>query len=1085
MTVQCQETDDVIRRVQAKDTLLAERRQALITAAVIGQIDVSTIVASLLAGGWELGSNADYRADLGLDTSQLFTFIGATQAAEWKELVDYYGGDPDAAQRGFVKRLDQAITNDGLLDDLRKGVKDHGVRIRVAYFKPSFVESDEILADYRCNRLTVVKELEYATKQADGGNRLDLTLFLNGIPVATAELKNPLTGQGVEHAKEQYRTDRDPTELIFSRRVIANFAVDPDLVFVTTQLRGKPTRFLPLNTGSEGPGKPGGKGNPLATAFGTYSTSYLWEEIWQRDNWLDLLERFVHLHKEKGADGRTRKTLIFPRYHQWHAVKKLTDHAARHGAGHNYLVMASAGSGKSNTIAWLGHRLSSLHTPTDPAALDPDAVKAGLKPGSPVFDKVVIITDRRNLDAQLRETVGSFEQTAGLVVKIDEKLGAKSEQLAKALSRETGKIVTVTLRTFPALVEYLKRNPTEIQGSKFAIIVDEAHSSQSGDAAASVRAVLRDLGLDSDSDYAGATSVPAGQDTEAKLAANAKKRQQSADLSYFAFTATPKHKTLELFGTLDETGTYRPFHTYSMRQAIEEGFILDPLRNYVTYNTYWKLVNENPDEREVDPSKANSLLARYALTHDSTVAQHAQIIVEHFRAHTAGRLGGRAKSMVVTSSRQSAVQMARSIKKYIGDLSYPDLNVLVAFSGTLTYDGEETTEAKENGGLPESGLPKAFAYTRADDKTAGAAGQREYRILVVAEKYQTGFDQPLLTTMYVNKKLTGVSAVQTLSRLNRTAERKSQSDLAVLDFVNDAEDIKESFLPYFEEAATLPSDPNLLYTAQGKVMSPPLLVEAEMQAFVEAYLAAEEQAAGNVAKWEKLHAELYRHLGPAVARFSDLLNSEDEEEQETAEAFRADLNDYVRKYSFLSQIVRYTDADLERLYLYGRHLLNRLPRRDDGGVDIGEVDLSHMRVEKTGEHDVSLIPDGPALMKGFGDGSGGAKEPEKALLSELIDKFNEKFGTEFTEQDVIKPFNEAVADPKVRQAAVANDEENFGHVFVPVFEDKMMDHFDTTADLGRKYFDPQQNFRSSLNRSARSAAWQMIRRQAGVIDDAA
>jgi type I restriction enzyme R subunit len=1045
------------------------------------------IVASLLAGGWELGNNADYRADLGLDTAQLFTFIGATQAAEWEELVTFYGGDRDAAQSGFAKRLDQAITNDGLLEVLRKGVKDHGVRIRVAYFKPSFVESDDILADYRQNRLTVVKELAYATKQSDWGHRLDLTLFLNGIPVATAELKNPLTGQGVEHAKEQYRIDRDPTELIFSRRVIANFAVDPDLVFVTTQLRGAKTWFLPFNTGSEGPGRPGGKGNPPPTVFGAYFTSYLWEEIWQRDNWLDLLERFVHLHKEKGADGRTRKSLIFPRYHQWHAVKKLTEHAARHGAGQNYLIMASAGSGKSNTIAWLSHRLSSLHTSTDPAALDPDAVKAGLKPGSPVFDKVIIITDRRNLDAQLRETVGSFEQTAGLVVKIDEKQGAKSEQLAKALSRETGKIVTVTLHTFPALVDYLKRNPTEIQGSKFAIIVDEAHSSQSGDAATSVRAVLRDLGLDSDSDDPGATSTPAPKGTEAKLVASAKKRQQSANLSYFAFTATPKHKTLELFGTLDETGTYRPFHTYSMRQAIEEGFILDPLRNYVTYNTYWKLVNENPDDREVDPSKANSLLARYALTHDSTVAQHAQIIVEHFRAHTAGRLGGRAKAMVVTASRQSAVQMARSIKKYINDVEYRDLGVLVAFSGTLTYDGEETTESKENGGLSESALPKAFAYARADDKTAqtGAAGQREYRILVVAEKYQTGFDQPLLTTMYVNKKLAGISAVQTLSRLNRTAERKSQADLAVLDFVNDAEDIKESFRPYFEEAATLPSDPNLLYTAQSKVMSPDLLVEAEMQAFVEAYLAAEEQAAGNVAKWEKLHAQLYQHLGPAVARFSALVDSDDEDNKQTAEAFRSDLNDYVRKYSFLSQIVPYTDPELERLYLYGRHLFNRLPRRDDGAVDIGEVDLSHMRVEKTGEHDVSLVAEGPTVMKGFGDGSGGAKEPEKSLLSELIDRFNEKYGTEFTEQDVIKPFNEAVADPKVRLAAVANDEENFGHVFDPVFEDKMMDHFDTIADLGRQYFDPQQNFRSSLNRSARSAAWRMIRRQEGVEDDAA
>lgn len=1066
------------------------------------------IVAAMRAGGWIEGEAADYRPELGLDTRQLFTFIGATQPDEWEKVVTYYGGDRNEAQRSFAKWLDKSIADRGLLDVLRKGVKAQGVRIWLAYFRPSFVESDAILDDYRSNRLTVVRELAYATKQADRGNRLDLALFLNGIPVATAELKNPLTGSGVEHAKAQYRTDRDPTELIFARRVLANFAVDPDLVFVTTALRGAKTRFLPFNTGSNGPGRPGGRGNPPATAPGSYPTSYLWEQIWQPDNWLDLLERFVHLQQEKGVDGRTRKVLIFPRYHQWHAVKQLTAHAARHGAGHNYLVMASAGSGKSNTIAWLAHRLSSLHTLGDRAALDPAALAAGVKPGSPVFDKVVIITDRRNLDAQLRATVGSFEQTAGLVVKIDEKYGAKSEQLAQALSRETGKIVTVTLHTFPALVDYLRRSPTEIRGSRFAIIVDEAHSSQSGDAATAVRAVLRDLGLDADSDDAGAVEAPGGSgtgnasgaagddsaaaagaaDVDALLVAKARQRQRSANLSYFAFTATPKHKTLELFGALGDDGKYHPFHTYSMRQAIEEGFILDPLRNYVTYDTYWKLVNENPDEREVDSSKANKELARYALTHASTVAQHAQIVVEHFRAHTAGRLGGRAKAMVVTASRHSAVQMSRAIKRYLGDRGYPDPGVLVAFSGTLSYDGEETTEPKENGGLPETALPKAFAYTRADDRSARAgtaAGQREYRILVVAEKYQTGFDQPLLTTMYVNKKLAGVSAVQTLSRLNRTAERKSQGDLAVLDFVNDAEEIADAFRPYFEEAETLPSDPNLLYTAQSRVMSAQLLVDAEMQEFVAAYLAAEEQAAGNAAKWQRLHAELYRHLNPAAERFADLLDSDDDADRDTAETFRSDLMDYVRKYGFLAQIVPYTDPELERLYLYGRHLLNRLERRRDGSVDIGEVDLTHLRVEKTGEVDISLNPEGPAEMKGFGDGAGGAADPDKSLLSELIERFNERFGTSFTDDDVVRPFNEAVADPAVRLAAVANDVENFGHVFDEVFGDKMMDHFDSVADLGRRYFGPDRDFRSSLNRSARSAAWRMIREQEGVTDDAA
>ncbi|MWA04944.1 DEAD/DEAH box helicase [Actinomadura sp. LD22] len=1036
------------------------------------------IVAAMLERGWEAGDPRDYRAELGLDTRQLFTFIGDTQGDDWERLVMLYGGETEAAQVGFARRLDKAIAEDGVLTVLRKGVKDRGVLIRLAYFKPNLVLDDSVLDEYRANRLTVVRELEYATKQADKGNRLDLALFVNGIPVATAELKNPLTGQGVEQAKEQYRSDRDPSELIFRHRVVANFCVDPDLVFVATQLRGGKTRFLPFNTGSEGPGRSGGAGNPAPVEPGTYATSYLWTRIWEPDTWLDMLQRFVHEQKTKSTGGRTSTTLIFPRYHQWDVVKKLTAHAARYGAGHNYLVMASAGSGKSNTIAWLAHRLSSLHTPVNAAELAPEAIANGVEPGTPVFDKVIVITDRRNLDSQLRETIGVFEQTAGLVVKIDERIGAKSEQLAKALSQQSGKIITVTLQTFPALIDFLKRNPTEIAGHRFAIVVDEAHSSQSGDAATAVKAALRDLGLDADDEDEGTTTV------EAKLERKAEQRSQASNLSYFAFTATPKSKTLELFGTLetvDGKPTYRPFHTYSMRQAIEEGFILDPLRNYVTYGTYWKLVNNNPDDREVDQSKANAQLARYAVMHPSTVAQHAKIIVEHFRAHTQGRLGGRAKAMVVTASRKSAVQMSRAIKQHIDDMGY-GIGVLVAFSGSLTYEKEEITESKENGGLPESALPKAFAYTRADDLTTqtGGRGKPEYRILVVAEKYQTGFDQPLLTTMYVNKKLLGISAVQTLSRLNRTADRKSQTDLAIVDFVNDAEDVQDAFRPYYEDAMTLPSDPNLLYTAQSRVMSAQILADAEMDEFARAYLEAEEKAGGSAARWEKLHAELYRLLNPAVERFTALIDSEDDDDHEIAEDFRANLNDYVRKYGFLSQIVPYRDAELERLHLYGRHLLNRLPRRADGGVDIGEVDLSHMRVERTGEHDLGLAAEGAAVVKGFGDGAGGAKEPEKSLLAELIERFNAKHGSNLTEADVLPVVEETMAVQKVKQAAVANDLENFAIVFDPEFEQKMMDRVDTMATLGEKYFGSDPEFKSSLNSRARRAAWQMLREQAGV-----
>ncbi|MET8648918.1 type I restriction endonuclease subunit R [Nocardia aurea] len=1037
------------------------------------------IVHHLTINGWLAGNPHEYRADLGIDPGELFTFIGATQRDEWADLVGFYGDDT-SAQQGFLRVLDQQLSSKGLVEVLRSGVPDRGVRIRVAYFKPNLVTSDSALDAYRANRLTVVRELPYATKAKDQRNRLDVALLLNGVPVATAELKNPLTGQTVEHAKKQYRDERDDTELIFRQRVIANFAVDPHLVFVTTQLKGKATRFLPLNTGSEGPGQPGGGGNP--TVPGKHATAYLWEQIWQRDNWLDLLERFVHTHVAKGPSGKSNRTTIFPRFHQWHAVRELTAHAAAHGAGHNYLVMASAGSGKSNTIGWLAHRLTDLHTPTDPDLLDPAARESGLLPGTSVFDKVIIITDRRNLNAQLQETVGGFERVQGLVVEIDERRGAKSAQLASALSKESGKIIPITLQTFPALLDYLKREPAELSGGRFAIIVDEAHSSQSGDAATAVRAALRDLGLDADDEEKGATALTVDE----RLKRNAEARGRARNLSYFAFTATPKAKTLEAFGT--RVGdVYRPFHTYSMRQAIEEGFILDPLRNYTTYKTFYRLVNENPDDREVPESKAKTLLARFATTHPSTVSQQAQVIVEHFVTHTRTRMGGRAKAMVVTDSRRSAVAMTRAIREHL-DITghaarYPDVGVLVAFSGTLDYEGEETSEEKENGGLRESELPGVYGYTRADDiaTRSGGKGRREFRILVVAEKYQTGFDQPLLTTMYVNKSLKGIAAVQTLSRLNRTHERKNQDDLVVLDFVNDGEDIQDSFRPYYELAEAMPSDPNLLYLAQDKVLFPPILLRNEMRDFADAYLSAQDAAGGSTEIWKTLHGQLYVHLAPAVARFTALLDSDDEEEHAAAEEFRSDLRDYVRKYGFLAQIVPYRDIELEQLHLYGKHLLNVLPRRGDGGVDIGEVDLSYLKVQKMGEDDLSLDSDGAVTLPGFDDGASGAQEPEKSLLSELISQFNDKHGTEFSEADVAKPFQLTLDDDSIQLAGVASrNEEEFHGKFVEVFEEKMLDNFTTQQDLGKRYFSgSDSSFKETLDKQLGRAAWRMIRRQHG------
>ncbi|GAB2594258.1 type I restriction endonuclease subunit R [Paractinoplanes abujensis] len=1001
----------------------------------------AAIEQSLLGSGWPQGIRTNYDRSLGLDTSELFAFVGATQNEAWLKLVAYHGNDVAETQRHFAEYLAKQIDERGPLDVLRRGIKDKGIQFQLAYFKPAHSITDDATKLYRANRLSVTRQLHYSAQ--DPKKSLDLVLFVNGIPLATAELKNPLTNQTVEDAKEQYRKDRDPRELLFSRRILVHFAVDPDLVFVTTKLAGDSTRFLPFNTGSEGPGVSGGAGNPSAD---DYRTAYLWEQIWHPDTWMDLMRRFLHTNKESRA-------LIFPRYHQWHAVTTLTDHAAAHGSGDNYLVMHSAGSGKSNTIAWLAHRLSSLHT----TQAIPDK---NIKANEPVFDKVIIITDRVVLDRQLQDTVFQFEHVPGVVQRIDK----DSNQLAAALTGEAAKVVISTMQKFGFILEKVDG----LRGKRFAVIVDEAHSSQSGDNAASLKKVLLRKGsddIDDDGDL---------------LTASALARGRHETLSYFAFTATPKPKTLELFGTLGTDGNMHPFHTYSMRQAIEEGFILDVLRQYVTYKSYWKLANQNPEDPEVDPKQAASQLARFAVLHPTMMAQKAEIIVEHFRRHTAPRVGGRAKAMVVTGSREAAAKLYTAIKKYIATNEYAGCDPLVAFSGDLQLDGIEMTEAKLNG-FGESELPEKFGYTAADDKHAGTPKAKqpvEYKILVVAEKYQTGFDQPLLTTMYVDKSLKGVAAVQTLSRLNRTHPLKMQDDVFVLDFVNEATDITEQFKPYFETAATMPTDPNLLYTAENSVMSYALLVESEMQAYVEALLAAEGKAKTDAAL-QKAHAALYRFTDPARDRYVALAA----DDPEAADAFRAALRDYTRMYAFLSQVVPYHDEHLERLYLYGRALLNRLPRRQDASVDIGEVQLTHLRVSKTGEHDASLEAEGEQMLPGFtGGGAGPQNDPDKVALSELIEELNDRFGLGLGDADKIWYEQQIVAmaeDPTVEAAALVNDEGNFGVVFDRHIESVILNRHDDNGKLMQRYLDDDL-LRQRMNQLGRSQAYKLIRRKHGL-----
>ncbi|MEV5409548.1 type I restriction endonuclease [Thermopolyspora sp. NPDC052614] len=1022
------------------------------------------IERTLLSSGWVKGAGELYDHALGLNPTELMHFVQATQPKQWERLVTMQAGDDRGAARRLAEVVAKAIDDEGALEVLRHGVKDRGITFKLAYFRPAHTIAADALEPYRKNILSVVRQFRYSAKSND---TLDLALFVNGIPVATAELKNPLTGQTVEDAKRQYREDRDPREPLFAKRTLVHFAVDPDLVFVTTRLAGKHTRFLPFNMGTAGAGNPGGAGNPPNPDG--YATSYLWERIWHPDTWMDLIKRFLHVEDEDVKKGKGRRAnpgkahklpLIFPRYHQWDTVQRLTAHAKTHGAGENYLIQHSAGSGKSNTIAWLAHALSNLHTSANLAEIDPPAIERGYGPNQPVFDKVIVITDRVVLDRQLQETIYQFEHTPGVVERIDQ----NSDQLAEALQGETARIIITTQQKFGHVLPKIER----LRGKRFAVIVDEAHSSQTGENAAALKRVLLKLGngdADEDGDL---------------LTASALARGRHDNLSYFAFTATPKNKTLHLFGVEGEDGKPRAFHTYSMRQAIEEGFILDVLRNYVTYKTFWRLISSEPDDREVERRKGQALLARFAELHPTSMQQRAQIIVEHFRRHTAHQMGGRAKAMVVTRSREHAVRLGQAIRDYAADLGYPDCGTLIAFSQSLQIDGVEYTEAKLNG-FGEKELPDRFAYCRADDTAPNAAEKPEYRILVVADKYQTGFDQPLLTTMYVDKQLSGVAAVQTLSRLNRTHRLKSQGDIFVLDFANEAEEIQAAFQPYYEGTASEDIDPNLLYRRASAVMGHALLVESEMQALAEAYLEAE-RTSTTQRELEKAHAALYRFTEPAVRRFVERQRQDAATNDDSAEEFRADLRGYVRLYGFLSQVVPYVDADLERLYLFGRFLLNRLPRREDPAVDVGDVDLTHLRISKTGEHSITLEEQSEMVLPAPSGAGAAAPEPEMVSLRDLIGQLNDKYGLGLSEADQVwveQQFREAAGNDSLQAAALVNDEVNFGEVFADHLEKVVVERHTGNTDLVQRFFDDSL-FRSRITELGRRQVYKMIRDSEGV-----
>ncbi len=951
--------------------------------------------------------STDFSATLGVDTAELFAFIEATQPTAWAALVKVHGGNPDTARTKFATRLAAKLDQDGTLDVLRHGVCDRQIDISLAYFKPAHGLTPALVERYNANRLTVTRQLPFdpASQQT-----LDLGLFVNGIPIATAELKNPLTGQNIEHAKKQYREDRDPGNTTLARRALVHFAVDPGSVVMTTRLAGERTCFLPFNLGHNlGAGNPP---NPNG-----HRTSYLWERVWQRDNWLDLLGRFIQVErpaKSSPAQRRAAEKVIFPRYHQWDAVLRLEAVARTDGAGGHYLVEHSAGSGKSNTIAWTAHRLSTLHDDHD----------------EKVFHKVIVITDRVVLDRQLQDTVYQFEHVRGVVQKIDK----DSPQLAGALKGEQARIVITTPQKFPFVMKEL----AGIAKRRYAIIVDEAHSSQGGDTAKDLKLAL---GTDAEQELTVAEAEDAGfvaaaiDPVDEALAKAVKARGRQPNISFFAFTATPKARTLENFGTWNlEAGRFEPFHLYSMRQAIEEGFILDVLQNYTTYKTFWKVGKTVAEDPEYDEVKARRAIGRFVALHPHQLAQKAEIIVEHFRKHTSRKIGGQAKAMIVTSSRLHAVRYKQAVDLYIAKKEYTGIRALVAFSGKVTDRGlTPFTEANMNG-FPESQTGSRF-------KGEDPYDPGDYQVMIVAEKYQTGFDLPLLHTMYVDKVLLGLAAVQTLSRLNRMHPLKH--DTFVLDFRNETDDIVNAFEPYYGRTVAPPTDPNLLTDTRERLDEFDVLRTDEIDAVLPALL--------KIGVTPKSHAEVYSRLDPARERVRALPD-------EDRAAFRDALNKFVRIYSFLSQVVAMGSPALERDYVYCRALSNYLGDVDGSErLDLGtEVELTHLRNEVTFEGSLGSESDTAEVCGIFGDASGKQAELQLLPLSEIVLELNERFGLYLTGRDqlLFDQFEEEwAADPELAAQAQSNTLDNFRLVFERIFLGTIVKRMDANDAIFKQILD--------------------------------
>lgn len=935
---------------------------------------------------------------LGMDKSILFSFLEDTQSKELNHLRRKYGSLD--ADKKILERILSEIKRIGLLDVLRHGIRDRGVQLRLLYNKPETEMNRTLVEKYQKNRFGIARQVYYS--QRNPNNSLDAVIFVNGFPLAVIELKNSFTNQTVYDAIKQYQENRSSKEVMFqfNQRVLVYFAVDTDEVYMTTELRNKETSFLPFNQGNEG-----GKGNPPVE--GEYRTHYLWNAVLQKDSLLDIIFRFMYVKKDDILDSNgeminKRKTLIFPRYHQLDVVRLLEKSVHIDGVGGNYLIQHSAGSGKTNSISWLAHRLSKLHN----------------SDSQPYFDSVIVITDRRVLDKQLQDAIYQLEHKTGTVERIDK----DSNQLASAVKNST-RIIITTLQKFP----YVMDKVAGLKQRNYAVIIDEAHSSQGGKSATAMTNVLSDMTLEQAYEKERLLEEQFTEIDE-RIIEDIVKSGAQTNVSYFAFTATPKYKTLERFGVKNSEDNFVPFHLYSMRQAIEEGFILDILQNYVTYKTFYNLVSASKDDPEVVKSLASKKLGQFVSLHPHNISQKVQIIVEHFKEHAQHKIDGRAKALVVTASRLHAVKYKLAMDRYIKKNGYQQLQTLVAFSGSVTDNGIDYTETQMNQ-FSEKELPDKFHSTA-------------YQVLIVAEKYQTGFDEPLLQTMYVDKPLSGVKAVQTLSRLNRTCPGKS--DTFILDFVNEVDVIKDSFQDYYETTALEEeTDPNLLYELKDKIDKAEIVTFSDLDRVAELVMDAQYE------KSAKEQGKLNSIIDKGIERFNRLL---EEEQVVLKDAVRK----YIRTYGFLLQIINFADVELHKMYLYVNFLSRKFPRdkKDDFHLP-DDIALKYYKIKKISSDPITLEKSGVEYLTGLGNGVASLVEEEKVKFSSVIDQINERFGTDFKSEDQL--FMDQVKarmskDENFMTKAKNNTFDNFKLGVEQRSQDILLEKYDSNTTFVDKYF---------------------------------